>query len=289
MLKYRLLFGILMTVLFTAIVIFDGWIDGSLTASTVDDKPLQGTILTILIAILIIPAQLEFTKLAAAKNLKVFTTVATISSILLAGTWYWPQFIEISTRDFLFFVLTFALLGLVLCQYLYYGTSGMLANCGASCLSIVYMGVLSGFVPAIRIDFGLWEVLMFVFVVKASDIGAYAVGRAFGKHKFSPQVSPAKTWEGLFAAIITAVVVALALAAAFDIMVWLQAVIFGCCFALIAQIGDLVESMIKRDAQQKDSANNVPGFGGVLDIVDSPLLAAPFAYLFFMLSANCAA
>jgi len=65
-------------------------------------------------------------------------------------------------------------------------------------------------------------------------------------------------------------------------MVWWSAAIFGVCFAFIGQIGDLVESMMKRDAEQKDSANNVPGFGGILDIIDSPLLAAPFAYLFFM-------
>jgi len=61
------------------------------------------------------------------------------------------------------------------------------------------------------------------------------------------------------------------------------ALIFGFCFACIAQAGDLIESMMKRDAEQKDSGNKVPGFGGVLDIVDSPLVAAPFAYLFFML------
>jgi phosphatidate cytidylyltransferase len=62
---------------------------------------------------------------------------------------------------------------------------------------------------------------------------------------------------------------------------WLT-VIFGVCFAFIGQMGDLVESMLKRDSAQKDSADRVPGFGGILDIIDSPLAAAPFAYLFFM-------
>jgi len=66
-------------------------------------------------------------------------------------------------------------------------------------------------------------------------------------------------------------------------MVWWLAIIFGFCFAFIALAGDLVESMLKRDAEQKDSAKKVPGFGGVLDIIDSPLVAAPFAYLFLML------
>jgi phosphatidate cytidylyltransferase len=83
-------------------------------------------------------------------------------------------------------------------------------------------------------------------------------------------------------AAITAAVVALAFACTFDIIVWWSATIFGLCFAFIAQIGDLIESMMKRDAEQKDSANNVPGFGGVLDVIDSPLVAAPLAYLYFM-------
>jgi phosphatidate cytidylyltransferase len=65
-------------------------------------------------------------------------------------------------------------------------------------------------------------------------------------------------------------------------MSWWLAIVFGVCFAFIGQMGDLVESMIKRDAEQKDSGQKVPGFGGVLDIIDSPLVAAPFAYLFFL-------
>jgi phosphatidate cytidylyltransferase len=286
MLKHRLLFGTLMTVLFTAIVIFDGWLDGSLTASTADDKPVQATILCSLIALLIIPAQFELSKLAEAKNLKIFTPVSIIASILFASTWYWPQFAEISPTIYLFFLSAFSLLALLFVQYIRYSTSAVIANCGAGYFSIVYLGLLSGFVLAIRIHFGLWVLLMFIFVVKSSDIGAYAIGTLFGKLKFSPKISPAKTWEGMAAAAATAVVVALLFAVNCGIMVWWLAAIFGCCFAFIAQIGDLVESMIKRDAQQKDSAGKLPGFGGVLDIIDSPLLAAPFAYLFFMFSCS---
>lgn len=290
MLKHRLLFGTLITVFFTGIVIIDGWLDGSLTASTVDDKYIKGTILGIIIAILIVPAQLEFSALAAAKNLKAFNAISIVTSILLSSTWYWTQFIhrippgiEIQPKLLHFFLLTFAFLAITLQQYLLYGTEGVLANFGVNCLSIIYLGILSGFILAIRIDFGLWALLMYIFVVKCSDIGAYAIGSSFGKHKFSPKVSPSKTWEGMVAAVISAIIVALVFALSFDIMVWWLAIIYGFCFAFIAQTGDLVESMMKRDAKQKDSADNVPGFGGVLDIIDSPLLAAPFAYLFFML------
>jgi len=288
MLRYRLLFGILMTAFFTAVVIFDGWLDGSLTASIADDKPIQGTVLCILVALLAIPAQLELSKLSAAKNLKIFIPVSIIASILFATYryWqqeYWHQFLVIRPETYLIFLSVFVMLSLLLYQYISYGTSGVLANCGANYFSILYLGLLSSFIVAMRLEFGLWAMLMFVFVVKSADIGAYAIGTSFGKHKFSPKISPSKSWEGMAGAVGTAVIVAIGFAVCCDIMVWWLAAIFGLCFAFIGQIGDLVESMMKRDAEQKDSSNNVPGFGGVLDIIDSLLVAAPFGYLFFML------
>jgi len=284
MLRYRLFFGILMTVFFIAVVIFDGWLDGSLTASVTDDKPVQGTVFCVLIALLVIPAQLELSKLAAAKNLKIFIPVSIIASILFATNRYWQQFSVIRPQTYLVFLSAFVLLVLLLYQYISCGTSGVLANCGASYFSILYLGLLSSFCVSMRLEFGLRPLLMFVFVVKSADIGAYTIGSLFGKRKFSPNISPAKTWEGMGGAVAAAVIVAIGFAVSCGIMAWWLAAIFGVCFACIGQMGDLVESMMKRDAEQKDSANNVPGFGGVLDIIDSPLVAAPFGYLFFMLS-----
>jgi len=277
-----------MTAFFTAVVIFDGWLDGSLTASLADDKPIQGTVLCIFIALLIIPAQFELSKLSAAKNLKIFVPFSTIASILFATYryWqqeYWHQFVVIRPETYLIFLSVFVMLSLLLYQYISYGTSGVLANCGANYFSILYLGLLSSFIVAMRLEFGLWALLMFVFVVKSADIGAYAIGTSFGKHKFSPKISPSKSWEGMGGAVGTAVIVAIGFAVCCDIMVWWLAAIFGLCFAFIGQIGDLVESMMKRDAEQKDSSNNVPGFGGILDVIDSLLVAAPFGYLFFML------
>ncbi len=278
-----------MTAFFTSVVIFDGWLDGSLTASTADDKPIQGTVLCILIALLAIPAQLELSKLSAAKNLKIFVPVSTIASILFATYryWqqeYWHQFLVIRPETYLIFLSVFVMLSLLLCQYISYGTSGVLANCGANYFSILYLGLLSSFIVSMRLEFGLWVLLMFVFVVKCADIGAYAIGTSFGKHKFSPKISPSKSWEGMAGAVAAAIIVAVGFAVCCDIMAWWLAVIFGLCFAFIGQIGDLVESMMKRDAEQKDSSNNVPGFGGILDVIDSLLVAAPFGYLFFILS-----
>lgn len=282
MLKHRLLFGALMTVAFASIVILDGWLDGSLTTSA-QEKDIQGTLLCILIAALALPAQLELASLAAARKLRIFTPLATVASILFATAWYWPQFqlIDISPGLYLSVLSALTLPALLLYQYICSGTSGVLANCGATYFAISYLGLLSAFVLAVRIEFGLWPLIMFVSVIKSSDIGAWAIGKLFGKHKFSPKISPGKTWEGMGGAVTAAVLVAFLFAVSSDIMAWPLAVIFGACFAFIGQLGDLAESMIKRDAEQKDSADKVPGFGGILDIIDSPLIAAPFAYLFF--------
>jgi len=281
MLRHRLIFGTLMALLFAGILVFDGWLDGSISGSVVNE-PVQGTLLCIFLAILAIPAQMELAGLAAGKNLKIFKPVAIIASILFATSWYWPQLIQISQSLYLLFVAAFTLFGLLLYQYFRYGTSGTISNCGANYFSIIYLGLLSSFILGIRIDFGLWPLLMFVFVVKSADIGAYTSGKLFGKHKFSPNISPGKTWEGMAGAVFFAIIVAVLFAAFCDIMPLWPAVVFGFCFAFIGQSGDLAESMIKRDAEQKDSAGHVPGFGGILDVIDSPLAAGMFGYLFFL-------
>jgi len=279
-----LLFGTLMTAFFAAAAVFDGWLDGSLTASHADDKLVQGTIFCLLVALLAIPAQVELSKLAAAKNLKILLPVAIIASVLLATWRYWQQIVAIPAQTYVPLLLALTLMAALLYQYLSFGISGTLANCGITCLSILYLGLLSSFCVAIRIDFGLWPLLMFIFTVKSADIGAYAIGTMFGKHKFSPKISPGKSWEGMGGGVAASAIVAVGFAAVCDIMPWWLAAIFGPCFAFIGQFGDLAESMMKRDAEQKDSGSKVPGFGGILDIIDSPLVAAPFAYMFFMCS-----
>lgn len=283
MLRHRILFGVLMTVVFGGIVVVDGFLDGSATVAPDDDKPVQGTLLAVLVAVVLAPATVEFARLAAAKGLAVMTTVCVPAVVLLATAWYWPQVLSVPLHLFLAAVVVAGLLATLLEQYRHRGVDGVLGNCGASCFAMVYLGLLGAFVLAVRIDVGLWQVLMLMFVVKVSDIGAYTLGRLFGRRKFSPRISPGKTWAGLAGAMIAAAAVSLAFAGVFGIMAWWLAVAFGGSLAVIGQMGDLAESMMKRDAGQKDSSNRVPGFGGILDVVDSPLVAAPFGYLFFRL------
>ena len=283
MLKHRLLFGTLMTLFFTGLVIFDGWLDGSLTASTADDRQVRATLLTVLVAIVIGLGGMEFSALAAARGLTVLNPTALIGLVLLATGWYWPQVFHVSHGTYLLSVAAFTLAGVFLQQHARSGTDGVLANCGISCFMLMYLGMLAAFVLGIRIDKGLWPTLMFFFAVKSADIGAYTFGRLFGRHKLAPRVSPGKTWEGLAGAVVFAMVISLAFAVAFGILKIWPALAFGAGIAVIGQLSDLTESMLKRDARQKDSSNRVPGFGGILDVIDSPLFAAPFAYLFFTL------
>ncbi|MBW8017853.1 MAG: hypothetical protein FVQ82_16915 [Planctomycetes bacterium] len=286
MLKHRLIFGTLMMAGFTGLLLLDGYLDGSLTAKMVD-KDIQGSILAVIVMLLVIPAQFELSSLVKKTGAVVFKPVTIVCSFLFAGVWYFRQFHPEPYQFHLYYVLgvsVFALLGVFAFQGRFFGTKGTVANCSASLFSVFYLGFLSSFILGIRVEFGLWPMLMAVIVVKSSDIGAYTIGRLFGKHKFAPIISPGKTWEGLGGAAIFAIIVAMLFAGIADISMTLpQAVLFGAVFAYLGQLGDLAESMIKRDAAEKDSSESVPGFGGVLDIIDSPLVTAPLAYGFFKL------
>ncbi len=278
MLKYRLIFGTLMTIGFIALILFDGWLDGSLNSQKPTD--IQATLLAIFLVIVAVPVNLEFAALAANAGAKIFLPITITATILLSTGWYWAQFFQTAALFFTF-IICFSALAVFLWQGVKYAGVGAFANCGANLLAIIYLGVLTSFIMAIRVEFGPVIFLMFIFVIKCSDIGAYTLGRLFGKHKFSPVISPKKTWEGMGGAVLFAAVVASIFALVFDIMPLWQAVVFGVVFAFIGQLGDLAESMFKRAAEQKDSSNTVPGFGGILDVIDSLLGSAVFAYLFF--------
>lgn len=286
MLKYRLIFGSLMIACFVGLIVLDGWLDGSLSAETAT-KDVQATVLTAIVLLLAVMAQLELIGLFAKKKVYIIKPLVIASTILLATSWYWRQFFGDQGVQFhlyyLLFVSSCSLLGIFFLQGYQMGTEAVVVNCSVNFFAIFYIGLLSSFFLGIRIDFGALEVLMFIFVVKSSDIGAYATGQTFGKHKFSPNISPGKTWEGLLGAVIFACIVSLTFGRIFGIMGLCSSLLFGALFAFLGQLGDLAESMIKRDADQKDSSDSVPGFGGILDIIDSPLATAPLAYLFFML------
>ena len=131
---------------------------------------------------------------------------------------------------------------------------------------------------------GKYFLLYFVLVTKFSDMGAYAVGSLIGKHKMIPRISPAKTWEGFFGAILVSTGASLAFVHFFGAkmvgMNYLHAIVLGVVLSVTAVIGDLIESLFKREAGVKDSGALFPGIGGILDLLDSLLFNAPIMYLY---------
>lgn len=164
---------------------------------------------------------------------------------------------------------------------------GVCAAAAGTMFAMVYLGLLFGFYLALRRDHSAWLLLGVLAVTKSCDIGAYFTGMAIGKHKLAPWLSPGKTIEGLIGGMLTATLLGILLAwvshqvrAVLDIPLWLGAVC-GAVFALVGQMGDLIASLFKRDAGIKDASSVLPGFGGVLDVIDSPLLVGPVAYWIF--------
>ncbi len=180
---------------------------------------------------------------------------------------------------------------------------------GLSVLGLVYIGLLMSFVVRLRLvgDASLFPLISMLVVVKSADIGAYTVGRLFGKHKLAPKLSPGKTVEGLFGGLLFSLLGAAIISyfAKFTVdrvgtdssgsllietsnmaMVGVPSQIwnwfaYAIVVSLVGTLGDLIESLLKRDFGRKDSSTWMPGFGGVLDLIDSPLLAAPVAWAFW--------
>ncbi|MEK6247451.1 MAG: phosphatidate cytidylyltransferase [Planctomycetales bacterium] len=169
---------------------------------------------------------------------------------------------------------------------------GVSINLSLAVMAIVYVGLLLSFLVQLRFIGGAaWNglpLISMLVVVKLCDIGAYTVGRLFGKHKLAPKLSPGKTIEGVVGGLLFAVGGSwLVMEAATN---WFETpglsvpvvVGYGILIGVAGILGDLTESMFKRASGHKDSSSWMPGFGGVLDLLDSPLMAAPVAYFFWM-------
>ena len=159
---------------------------------------------------------------------------------------------------------------------------GVVAASSATVFAFVYIGLLGGFFVVLAKEYTGWLVLGVLLTTKSCDIGAYFTGRAIGRTTLIEWLSPKKTWEGLVGGVVTSAVIGAALVASAPsgiapLAVW-EGALLGLVFGLVGQVGDLAASLMKRDMGRKDSANTLPGFGGVLDVADSPLLIGPVAY-----------
>ncbi|CAG0974621.1 Phosphatidate cytidylyltransferase [Phycisphaerales bacterium] len=246
----------------------------------------RGTVIFIMMGLVSLVASRELAAILAANNVlasKRVTTFAalvglTVSCVVPAGLGALDAVASVGTAGAV-------VLAVALTFYSRHrSVEGVVAGTGGALLSFVYLGLMFGFLLAIRRENSAWVLLWLLLVTKACDIGAYFTGKAIGRHKLIPWLSPGKTWEGLFGGMALSAVVswgglwALHRLTGYGLPGIGWALLPGLLFAVVGQAGDLLESMFKRDAGLKDSGAWVPGFGGVLDIIDSPLLVAPVGY-----------
>jgi phosphatidate cytidylyltransferase len=160
------------------------------------------------------------------------------------------------------------------------GQDGFVQDVTASTFCLVYVPFLAGFVALLlKTHDGGDEVVLFILVTVASDIGGYSVGATLGRHPLAPAISPKKTWEGFSGS-----VAACALAGVLGVTLmldgaWWVGLVLGAAAVVTASLGDLAESMVKRDLGIKDMSNVLPGHGGVMDRLDSLLATVPVVWL----------
>lgn len=159
-------------------------------------------------------------------------------------------------------------------------------NFGVTLAGIFYIGWIGAYLVDLRsLPDGMWWVLLVLPSVWIADSGAYFIGRSFGRHKLSPRLSPKKTWEGYFGGVVTGTLGAALLAYLWTLLagpdtliaVW-KGALLGLILSTLTTMGDLGESMIKRQVGIKDSSNLIPGHGGVFDRIDSWLWAGVIGY-----------
>jgi phosphatidate cytidylyltransferase len=160
------------------------------------------------------------------------------------------------------------------------GATGYLRDVTASVFTLAYLPLLGVFVPLmLSAPDGARRALLFIIVTISSDIGGYFAGILIGRHPMAPAISPKKTWEGFGGSIVACLAAgAIALPLLLHGHVW-QGLILGAAAVVAATLGDLIESMIKRDLEIKDMGTVFPGHGGAMDRLDSLLVVAPVAWL----------
>jgi phosphatidate cytidylyltransferase len=160
------------------------------------------------------------------------------------------------------------------------GQEGFVRDVSATVFCLVYLPFLASFVALLLAPSdGVKRVLTFIFVTIASDIGGYAVGVVFGRHPMAPVISPKKSWEGFVGSVAACMAAGVACIAYLIDADWWVGLVLGVVVAVAATLGDLVESMIKRDLGIKDMSNLLPGHGGIMDRLDSLLACVAVVYL----------
>jgi phosphatidate cytidylyltransferase len=246
---------------------------------------IRGLLLAAVIVVLCVMGLRELKRIASAAGAGLLGVSATIGTLLVATQPVWHKciplnFVLMMTVGDVWCMIGLIVAGVFLEQMIRHRLDAAVTRVAVTVLAVAYLGVGTAIVLAIRVDKGVPALILFLAAVKCTDIGAYFTGSAIGRHKLIAWLSPGKSWEGLFGGLAAAAGVSILVVWLFGMRMSLAwAAIFGCVVGAVGQFADLCESLLKRSASIKDSGALVPEFGGVLDVLDSPLLAGPAAYV----------
>jgi len=258
---------------------------------------LPPTALYLFMNLFIAQAIWEFYRICEAKGLRTYKIWGVIGTVaMISGSWFFygqPNRLELSYDFDILILLVFAL-GVFIRQFPEKLNPAGIETMAVTLFGLIYVAWLGNFITRINFtsDQGRYFVMLLVVVTKFTDMGAYIIGSTLGRHKMIPRISPKKTWEGTAGGIVFAIGGAVMclywphqlsqgiLAAGMNIT---HALTLGLLLGTAAVIGDLAESLIKREAGVKDSSNILPGHGGALDMLDSFLFTAPLLYVYMRL------
>ena len=255
-----------------------------------EDTPWRGAPLAGVIAALGVAAFGELSRMAAGSDVRLLPTTGTAATLAIATVPLWGTMIATpgGAMSLLLTTLGLGLLAIFIEQMVRARIEDAFRRVAWTSLAVMYLGVGGAMLLHLRlIGAGVGLLLMVLAAAKGTDMAAYFTGKTIGRHRLIPWLSPGKTWEGLIGGLAGGAGLALLVrwrCGVTVLCVW-QTVVFGVVVGLFGQVGDLCESLLKRSAKIKDSGAVLPEFGGVLDILDSPLIAAPVATALLILMA----
>ena len=242
---------------------------------------------SIVVAVAALLGVIEFYTMVGRRGWQPLTFFGTLWTLFfIFNAYYAPQYSSNNIHILVTSALIASTVALSLVWVLFLRSSGekVMVSWAASVAGIFYMGwLLSYWVLIMNSYGGDWNgrdwIILALFSTFAVDTTAYFIGRAWGRHKMAPTVSPGKTWEGAAGGLVGAIVAVIALALLLDIDIsYSEMVILGLLIAVFAQLGDLAESKLKRSMGVKEAGNLIPGHGGILDRLDSIVFTGVVVY-----------
>ena len=233
-----------------------------------------------LVIFFIATALYEFFSIVEKKGIVVYKYYGMLIGIAIPVAVYFQKGEGYSNLEPLFIVIT-CLFGLILQIIRREKTRNHLTSIAILLFALFYISwFLSFFIKIKFLQEGAKLVTFLVLVTKGGDVGAYFIGKYFGKHPLIPRISPYKTKEGAIGGLLTCVVIAVLSKSFLPEFTYSRLIFLGFLFGVLGQIGDLAESLFKRDFDAKDSSRALPGLGGMLDTIDSLLFTTPIFYFY---------